>query len=354
MKRLSVMFLSVVTATTLAPWSVPAFAQEKPESSVTFSAFVDTYYAHDFNYDRLRRPYVTQPYYNDEVAINLAFVDVTLSGKEWHGRVAAQDGTSAEINYAAESREGWRYVQEAYAGVKLGEGVWLDGGIFSSHIGMESWISRDNPTYTRSFVAEYSPYYQSGLRLSYEASSEWSFQVLGLRGWQNISDDRDPALGTQIQWKPSSAVTLLHNTFLGNEGGNRVFNDFIAKWAVTESLNFAAQFDLGYQRLDSEDRDSRWHGWAVVGQYKPTPDTAFAARVERFLDSEGVVLASASDNRFGAYGFSLNFDYEILPSLMWRTEWRRLQDTKDVFPNDQNGFDRSDTLVVTSLSYTLR
>ena len=321
---------------------------------MSYSAFVDTYYAYDFNYDKLKRPYVTQPYYNDELAINLAFVDMTLAGEGVRGRLAAQDGTSVDINYAAESREGWRYVQEAYAGVKLGEGLWFDGGVFLSHMGMESWISRDNATYTRSLVAEYSPYYQSGLRLSYEASSEWSFQLLGIRGWQNISDNRDPALGTQIQWKPSSEVSLLHNTFIGNEGGNRIFNDFIAKWMVTESLNLAAQFDVGYQRLPSAEKDAWWHGWTLIGQYKLTPNSAVAARVERFLDSEGVVLASASNNRFGAYGYSLNYDYNILPCLVWRIEWRQMHDTKEVFPNDQNGFDRSSTLVVSSLSYTFK
>lgn len=353
MKRIFVLFLAAFGTSTLGLWVFPACAQEQKEDLPTFSAFIDTYYGHDFGYGKLRRPYVTQPYYNDELAVNLSFADVAFSGNAWRGRLAVQDGTSVDINYAAEPHEGWKYLQEAYAGMQLGDGLWLDGGIFLSHIGMESWISRDNPTYSRSLVAEYSPYYQTGLRLSYEAISEWSFQLLGLRGWQNISDDRDLAVGTQIQWKPSSNLTLLHNTFLGNEGGNRIFNDFIMKWVVSDELNFAGQFDVGYQRLPTQDKDAMWHGWALIAQYKFT-QTSIAGRVERFLDSEGAVLASASENHFGAYGLSFNIDYEILPRLVWRNEWRGLRDTKKVFPDGKNGFDQSSTVVVTSLSYTLR
>lgn len=348
MKRIFVLVVAV-----LCSRLCPAVAEDL-ESPVKPSAFIDTYYAYDFNYDERKRPYVTQPYYNDEPSVNLAFMDATLSTEGWRGRAALQDGTSVDINYAAEPHEGWRYVQEAYVGSKLADGLWLDAGIFFSHIGMESWISRDNPTYTRSLVAEYSPYYQTGVKISYEASDAWSFQLLGLRGWQNISDDRDPALGTQIQWKLSPKVSFLHNTFIGYESGRRIFNDLILKWSPTESLSFAAQFDVGLQRQASDDDTARWSGWAVIGQYRFTPKIAVAARVERFLDSEGVVLASASDNRFGAYGFSLNFDYEILSRLLLRTEWRRMQDTKQVFPNDNEGFDKSDTIVVTSLCYTLK
>jgi hypothetical protein len=45
--------------------------------------------------------------------------------------------------------------------------LWLDAGIFGSHMGFESALSIDNPTLTKSFVAENSPYYWSGAKLTY-------------------------------------------------------------------------------------------------------------------------------------------------------------------------------------------
>jgi hypothetical protein len=75
--------------------------------------------------------------------------------------------------------------------------------------------------------------------------------------------------------------------------------------------------------------------------------------LEHFLDPHQAVITSFSPERFGAFGASLNVDYEIFPRFIWRTELRRLQDSKGVFPDGSDGFDKSNNLVVTSLSLSL-
>ncbi len=72
-----------------------------------------------------------------------------------------------QSNYAGEPTKGSvsgpslaRIIQEAVVGLRLRQNVWVDAGVFYAHMGMESWASRDNPTYTRSLVADYSPYYR--------------------------------------------------------------------------------------------------------------------------------------------------------------------------------------------------
>ena len=80
-------------------------------------------------------------------------------------------------------------MQEAVVGVKLAENVWLDGGVFYSHLGLESWASRDNLTYTRSLVAEYSPYYQSGVKLTWTPSAKLTAQIDVVNGWQIVSEN---------------------------------------------------------------------------------------------------------------------------------------------------------------------
>jgi hypothetical protein len=328
-------------------------ASDSPQSPIGVTGFVDTYYGHDSNFDGRKRPYTTQASYNDELAVNLGYIDVSLTAEEYRGRIAAQAGSSVDSNYAAEPDEGWRYVQEAYGGIKLGQGLWVDAGVFFSHIGMEGWISRDNINYTRSLVAEYSPYYQTGVRLNYKIDDQWTFQILGLRGWQNITEKRDPALGTQLQYEASDQLTFLHNLFVGNENGQRVFNDFIAKYTLSDSTQIAGQVDVGYQRIASQEMDAWWHGWSIVGQHRVTPKLAIGARLEHFLDPHQVIVASLGSESFGAFGASLNFDYELCSGLMWRNEVRRLQDAKDVFPDGSNGLQKSSTLIVTSLSLSL-
>ncbi len=131
-------------------------------------------------------------------------------------------GTYAQNNLAGE-QELLRHVFEANAGVALDvQGpLWLDAGIFPSHIGFESAVSADNPTLTRSILAENFPYYLAGAKLSCGPSEKWELTALVLNGWQRIQ--RVPgsslpslgSLGTQVTYSPSPATTLNWSTFIG-------------------------------------------------------------------------------------------------------------------------------------------
>lgn len=324
---------------------------EEP-ASLEASAFIDTYYAADGNnLSGVHRPYTTQAYHDHELAINLGYVDLTLKEDNYRGRLAFQDGTSVEANYAGEPKEFWQYVQEATAGYKLAEDLWFDAGIQFSHIGMESFISRDNVNYTRSLVAEYSPYYQLAGKLTYQFNDKLAGSLLIMNGWQNISDDRNPAGGVQLSYAASEQVSLTYNNFWGYESGTRVFNDLILKWNPTEKVSFAVQGDIGSQ--EQEDDDVTWHGWAALGQYKITPGVALGGRIERFSDPHGVVAASLTEDPFKVVGLSANIDVEIYPALIWRTEYKSYLSDDDIFPKGE-GFDDHENLFVTSLSYTFK
>ncbi len=171
---------------------------------VTFGGFVDGYYAYDFNRPpSIDRSYTTQPARHNEFNINLAFVEAKVDGARVHGRLALQAGTSVQSNYAGEPTVGSvsgsalsRHIQEAFAGYKVADKLWIDGGIFFSHIGNETWISRDNWTYSRSFVADYTPYYETGVRAVLQATPKFTVTGVVVNGWQNISEtNSDKAVG---------------------------------------------------------------------------------------------------------------------------------------------------------------
>jgi hypothetical protein len=313
--------------------------------------FVDAYYSYNINSLPTRnRPYTTQPLYNEEPALNLAYLDATVLGEEVRGRLATQYGSSVVANYDAEPELFWRYIQEAYGGYQVAQDLWLDAGVFLSHIGLEGWVSRDNWTYTRSLIADYSPYYQSGARLSYEASEHWSLTLLALHGWQNISAQRDPALGTQVSYTLSDETRLTYNTFLGHEYGTRFFNNVIATQKISESVGMAASFDVGFQERPGHNDTVTWHGWALITQYKVHPSVRVAGRVERYADPHQVILTSVSESHVAATGFSVNVDVDIAVGVLWRTEYRVLLDDDAVFPRS-SGYGDNESFVVTSLAY---
>jgi hypothetical protein len=237
----------------VASQSTVVRAQE--QGPIKTSAFVDTTIAHDYNDLPSRyRPYTTQPYYNNEGALNLGFVDATLSTERYHGRLALQYGSSVIANYDSEPDEFVRYFQEAYGGVSLSDTWSVNAGIYFSHIGMESWISRDDYTIGRSLMADYSPYYQSGVYSAHDISDRLHVELHVIRGWQNISENRPPCFGTQVTYELTSNTQVAHNTFIGDEDGLRVFNDIFIKYSFTEALGVIAAFDLGAQNRSGESR----------------------------------------------------------------------------------------------------
>ena len=324
-----------------------------PQAGVQLSTFIDASIAHDFNDLPTRyRPYTTQPYYTDEGALNLGFVDAAYDSSEYRGRLALQYGSSVISNYLGEAEVAARYFQEAYGGVKIGESLTVDVGIFLSHIGHESWISRDNYTLSRSLVSDYSPYYQSGARASYAFSERMKGELHLIRGWQNISSDRNPALGTQISYEARGDLTLIHNSFIGQEHGTRVFNDIVVRHRPSDQLEVGASLDLGIQERRDE-TTALWHGWALTGGLRVAKGVSIGGRVERFVDPHQVVIQGVSGASYNATGLSANVDIALSEGLLLRSEYRAFFAPKDIFPQGE-GLAATDSFVLSSLQYTIR
>ncbi|KAF5272975.1 hypothetical protein FQR65_LT17253 [Abscondita terminalis] len=93
--------------------------------------------------------------------------------------------------------------------------------IMPSHIGWESAIGKDNYTLTRSLAAENSPYFETGVRLSYTTDNgKWYLSGLVLNGWQRIAKpegNQSISFGHQVTYKPSEKITLNSSSFIGND-----------------------------------------------------------------------------------------------------------------------------------------
>jgi len=338
----------------LSALTSPALCDDRNEPSetlISYSGFLDGTFAHDWNELPTRtRPYTTQPYYSDEVALNLGYVDAVLNSSDYHGRLALQYGSSVVANYRAEPEQFFRYIQEAYLGSELADGLTLDVGVFFSHIGMETWISRDNINLGRSLIAENSPYYQSGARLLYSLSRHVKTELYLVRGWQNISADAHPALGTRVAFAPSPDLTIQHSTFVGNVSGGRLFNHVGFTSRINPRVKLIGGYDLGLQER-RDDKTAVWHGWALSAQYLATKSLAIGWRIERYSDPARVIIQSLSSSSFSSVGISINLDYRMTSDLVWRNEYRAFVGAQAVFPHG-DGFRDTDAVLTTSLQYS--
>ncbi len=352
--------------------AAPAAAQPVAGDSarrVTFGAFIDGVYAFDVGRPPTRdRAFTTQPARHNEFNINLAFIEAKVTGGRVRGRLALQAGTSVQSNYAAEPRQGVvsgdvlaRSLQEAYAGYQLMPRVWIDGGIFYSNSGMEGWTSRDNPVYTRSLVADFSPYYSTGLRATWQVTPALTARVDVVNGWQIISESNDDkSLGLRFDLAATPNTTLSWYGYAGNEPGSqrRLFNGVGLTSRLADRLDLLAQFDVGAQErrdsVTSVQSSSAWYGATFVGRLWVTPTWALAARVERFADGDGVLVTTSSGAPFRTNGASLGIDVRPEPGVLWRTELRGFAAADAVFPTSRNasGLSRRNGVFVTSLALT--
>lgn len=330
------------------------------ESTVTFGGFVDTYYAYDFNQPTNHdRSYTTQPARHNEFNVNLAYIDAKVNAERIRGRFALQAGTSVQSNYSGEPTQGSvsgpslsRHVQEAVIGYKVTDKLWIDGGIYFSHIGFEGFISKDNWTYTRSLAGDFSPYYQSGVKAGYQWNDRFFTSFHVINGWQNISENNEgKALGLQMAYAPCDRLTLTYNNFLGNEAGNRrrFFNDFILKAEITDKLQLAGFYDLGMQRNQDNTSEQYWHALGLFGRYAFTPQFSMTVRGERYIDKNQVIVTTGTANGFQTTGVSINADVVLEKQVLWRTEVREFWSKDRVF-QAKTGPSFNDGFVVSSLS----
>jgi putative OmpL-like beta-barrel porin-2 len=288
-------------------------ADAKP-AALAVHAWVDVDYALNFN-----RPFDninfiagtgTTAQRANEFNLNAAAVDLVVDPKPVGAHLTLAFGTGPEILHAAEpSGSGigpsvWRSVYQATVSyvVPVGSGLALEAGIYPSHIGYESFFSKDNWNYTRSWMAELSPYYQTGLKASYAFDQHWSAQLHFMNGWQIIGENnRAKAVGTQISWK-SGLASLSFNTFAGPELPRddshwRLFGDLVAQFQATKALQLGATADVGWQ--DRAQNAALWHAAAVYARLALSPLVAIAIRAEYYDDRDGLLSGTAQVLREG-------------------------------------------------------
>ncbi|HMT28141.1 MAG TPA: outer membrane beta-barrel protein, partial [Bacteroidia bacterium] len=126
-------------------------------SNLVITGYAEVYYGYDFNEpsDHNRSPFIYSHNRHNEFNLNLGFIKAAYASEKVRANVALATGTYMNANYSAEPGV-LKNIYEANAGIKLSKkkNLWVDAGIFGSHIGFESAISKDCWSLTRSILAD--------------------------------------------------------------------------------------------------------------------------------------------------------------------------------------------------------
>ena len=328
------------------------FSQKDSSANLKISGYGELYYSYDFS----KPPQNEKPgfIYNhkrhNELNVNLTLLKASYDSDKISANFGWMKGNYSQYNLAAEPIE-LRGIYEANIGLKLNDknNIRIDAGVMPSHIGFESAIGADCFTLTRSLVAENSPYYETGIKLSTESKNKkWLISGLLLNGWQKIQRtiaEKQPSYGLQIQNKLSKKLLINYSAFFGQNQPDtsnnfRLYNNLYAIIESGKKITIVMSFDYGIDKKNN----SKTYSWLVptfIVKRTLSAKNSMSLRLEYFSDPHKIILRDLTSKKGEIVGSSLNFDRKIVNNVLFRIEAKHYYSNEKIFtlnniPNNNN------------------
>lgn len=290
-------------------------------------------------------PYFVNMNRNNELNINLAYLDIRYTDSNFRVRFVPGFGTYMNSNYATEPGT-LKNIVEGSVGFRLNKkhNIWLDAGVLGSPYTNESAVSKDHLMYTRSIAPEYVPYYLSGVKISLPISKKITGYLYVLNGWQQILDlNNSKSIGTQIEFRPNDKLLINWNTFIGDERSLlnpnfrlRLFTDIYAIYNPNDTWSFTSCLYVGNQEVKtiSKSINQQWWQANIIGKYNFNSKHSLSGRLEYWNDpSQTMILNPNISSGFTIGSASLCYNYKANDHALVRFEARQFASDKDAFFN---------------------
>ena len=334
--------------------TVPAVAQSASPTSpaLHFGGFIDGDYAWNTNSPEGHESFIpgtgTTAKRSKEFALNLAELEISRDAAPFGFKLSLVAGNGADVVHAGEPQgpDTYRHLYQASILYKANDRLTLEAGVFPSHIGMEGFFSKDNWNYTRSWLGEFSPYYQTGVKASYAFNQHWSGQLHVCNGWQIIGENNDgKSVGTQIAYS-GDRLSASFNTFIGPELADddshlRKFGDLVVTYKATPKVSIGGAIDRGHQDFPG-DVAADWKGVGFYMRYAVNDRAAVAVRAEQFDDPDNGISGTAQKLREA----TLTCEYRPADNFILKLEARHDRSTGAIFKKDDDELTRTESLVI--------
>jgi hypothetical protein len=287
---------------------------DSSKASFSLSGFADMYFGKQRGNFAQKPSFFYNHRVNNQLRTNLLLLKGELELPRFHATLGLMTGDYSRYNLAAEPL--WaRPLNEAYVGIKLSKNrsLWWDIGVYSSYLGIESAVSADCPTLTRSIVAENSPYYLSGSRLLFiSKNKKHEAGIHVLNGWQRIAWDnnqRRPSIGAHYKVHFSERFSLMYGAFYGS-----IYPDSLSISRFYQHVNLAwtngkweqwGTADLGMES------GYIWGSAQWMTRYTFNRQWSLAQRIEVFYDPNNRCA------RIGANKSTVLGSLTLCPSYQW-------------------------------------
>lgn len=232
-----------------------------------YGAYVDIGYMGNFNFpDNHRwRNRATASHHNElSPNMGLAYVRKEAgTSSRWGMELGFQGGRDSEEfaflvgERRVDGSDVLRHIHRANMSylAPVGRGLMVTAGLFNSLMGYESLYAKDNANYTRSWIADNSPYMMLGVNVQYSLSEEFTATAFVVNSYYHLAHPNAlPSYGGRWVWKATPRVTLTQTLYGGPDQTEtalkfwRLYGNQIVEWKG-DHVAVAASLDIGTENV---------------------------------------------------------------------------------------------------------
>lgn len=234
----------------------------------------------------------------------LAYVRKDVSeASRWGMELGAQGGYDS-VDFAflqGESKVGGadvlRHVHRANASylAPLGNGLTITAGLFNSLMGYESLYARDNTNYTRSWIADNTPYMMFGVNAAYPVNDRLTVTAFVINRYYHLAYTvAQPSYGGKWSYALTPRLTAMQTLYWGPDQTDaslefwRLYGNHILEWKGDE-VTVAASYDVGTENIADQPGSPRAFvmGGNVMVKWHVAGPWSVALRPEFYWDRNG-------------------------------------------------------------------
>ncbi len=182
----------------------------------------------------------------------------------------------------------------------IGNGLKFTAGLFNSFIGYESFYAKDNPNYTRSWIADYSPYFLIGAGAQYTVNDQIDTGFYLVNDYNYLAHvNNQPRYAGQFTWRVTPNFKMMENVFFGPQQAQtdfqywRFFSNSMVEWSGAD-YSIAVAYDVGTEKSATSPSHVRdlWMGSALFARWNFSGPWTVALRPELYWDPNGTMTGS--------------------------------------------------------------
>jgi len=316
-------------------------AQTKDSTALKVTGYVDAYYAYYSDSVGVKEfqkfPSVSPR--SKQFGLNTAQVTVQYDGEKTRGLVTLHYG---DIPVSAWSGT-FNSIMEAHAGVRLCKTIWLDAGFFRTHVGTEGLLPKENITSSVSINTFYEPYFESGVKLSYNPNDKLAIAILLLNGYNIYEENNEKkSIGALVTYALGDKGSIGYSNYTGDDSPQ---GDTVSHLRIHNSLFFNYQFGKlklqaggDYCLQQNSDttgtKSASMYSGVISLKYSCCRTGAIYVREEFFNDPQGSMSGIFTDrsNKQTGYvltGTTVGVEHRPTDNTYIRLEGRQLLMNKD-------------------------